>query len=104
MDLRGGLPRLLANYSYYYCTSETIATKLNQRIRSILRPPPTLIDTFSFPPTTQDEVIDVNTTRSEMSFVPTIEDDGKTITCRAENPKVTGQFVEIPWKLNVVCK
>lgn len=52
----------------------------------------------------QDVVIDLNTTRSEMSFVPTIEDDGKTITCRAENPKVTGQFVETHWKLNVVCK
>lgn len=55
-------------------------------------------------PIPQDEVLDVNTTRSEMNFVPTIEDDSKTITCRAENPKVTGQFVETHWKLNVVCK
>lgn len=45
-----------------------------------------------------------NTTRSELSFVPTTEDDGKSITCRAENPKVTGLFLEKTWKLDVVCK
>lgn len=36
--------------------------------------------------------------------MPTIEDDGKTITCRAENPKVKGLFLDTHWKLNVVCK
>lgn len=51
----------------------------------------------------QDETLN-NTTRSELSFVPSTEDDGKSITCRAENPKVTGLFLETTWKLDVVCK
>uniref|UniRef100_A0A1B0EVK6 Putative b-cell receptor cd22 n=1 Tax=Lutzomyia longipalpis TaxID=7200 RepID=A0A1B0EVK6_LUTLO len=50
---------------------------------------------------TKDETLN-NTTRSELSFVPSVEDDGKTLTCRAENPKVTGLFLETTWKLNVV--
>lgn len=45
-----------------------------------------------------------NTTRSELSFVPSTEDDGKSITCRAENPNVTGLFLETAWKLDIVCK
>lgn len=36
--------------------------------------------------------------------MPSTEDDGKTITCRAENPKVTGLYLETTWKLDVVCK
>lgn len=51
----------------------------------------------------QDETLN-NTTRSELSFVPSTEDDAKSITCRAENPKVTGLFLETTWKLDVVCK
>lgn len=43
-------------------------------------------------------------TISELSFVPTTEDDGKSITCRAENPNVTGLFLETSWKIDVVCK
>ncbi|XP_037903689.1 nephrin-like [Hermetia illucens] len=43
-----------------------------------------------------------NTTVSKLSFVPSIEDNGKSITCRAENPNVTGLFLETVWKLNVV--
>ncbi|KAG5885936.1 hypothetical protein JTB14_027745 [Gonioctena quinquepunctata] len=43
-----------------------------------------------------------NVTISELSFVPTTEDDGKSITCRAENPNVTGLFLETTWKINVV--
>uniref|UniRef100_A0A182JBS5 Ig-like domain-containing protein n=1 Tax=Anopheles atroparvus TaxID=41427 RepID=A0A182JBS5_ANOAO len=30
------------------------------------------------------------------------EDDGKLITCRAENPNVTGLFLETSWKIEVV--
>lgn len=45
-----------------------------------------------------------NVTLSELSFVPTTEDDGKSITCRAENPNVTGLFLETSWKIDVVCK
>ncbi|KAJ3649507.1 hypothetical protein Zmor_021247 [Zophobas morio] len=43
-----------------------------------------------------------NVTISELSFVPTTEDDGKSITCRAENPNVTGLFLETSWKIDVV--
>lgn len=51
----------------------------------------------------QDEN-DVNVTTSELSFVPTTEDDGKEITCRAENPSVQGMYMEDKWKIDVVCK
>ncbi|XP_050504924.1 neural cell adhesion molecule 2 [Diabrotica virgifera virgifera] len=43
-----------------------------------------------------------NVTISELSFVPTTEDDGKSITCRAENPNGTGLFLEASWKIDVV--
>lgn len=36
--------------------------------------------------------------------MPTTEDDGKSITCRAENPDVNGLYLETAWKLDVVCK
>ncbi|XP_058816592.1 CD166 antigen-like [Topomyia yanbarensis] len=49
----------------------------------------------------KEEILN-NTTRSELSFVPTTEDDGKLITCRAENPNVTGLFLETSWKIEVV--
>ncbi|KAL7738899.1 hypothetical protein ACLKA6_008480 [Drosophila palustris] len=50
---------------------------------------------------TKDD-ISKNSTRSELSFVPTTDDDGKSITCRAENPNVNGLYLETMWKLNVV--
>ncbi|XP_058060539.1 protein turtle homolog A-like [Anopheles bellator] len=49
----------------------------------------------------KEEILN-NTTRSELSFVPTTDDDGKLITCRAENPNVTGLFLETSWKIEVV--
>lgn len=39
-----------------------------------------------------------------MEFEPGVEDHGKSITCRAENPNVTGLFVEKSWKIDVVCE
>jgi hypothetical protein len=45
-----------------------------------------------------------NMTVSDLSFVPTTDDDGKSITCRAENPNITGAFLESSWKIDVVCK
>jgi dual oxidase maturation factor 1 len=45
-----------------------------------------------------------NVTVSDLSFAPTTDDDGKAITCRAENPNITGAFLEYSWKIDVVCK
>lgn len=51
----------------------------------------------------QDETHE-NVTLSELSFVPTTEDDGKEVTCRAENPNVSGLYLESKWTIDVVCK
>ncbi|GAB0089383.1 hypothetical protein DMENIID0001_039110 [Sergentomyia squamirostris] len=50
---------------------------------------------------TREDVLN-NTTLSELSFVPSTEDDGKSITCRAENPNVNGLFLETSLILDVV--
>ncbi|XP_043500161.1 neural cell adhesion molecule 2-like [Polistes fuscatus] len=42
-----------------------------------------------------------NITRSMLSYVPTIEDDGKYLTCRAENPVVPDSALEDRWRLLV---
>lgn len=39
-----------------------------------------------------------------MSYVPTIEDDGKFLTCRAENPVIQGSALEDKWHLIVQCE
>ncbi|XP_076657187.1 hemicentin-1 isoform X2 [Halictus rubicundus] len=43
-----------------------------------------------------------NRTMSIVAFEPGVDDHGKTITCRAENPNVTGLFVEKSWKIDIV--
>ncbi|XP_073999572.1 sidestep II transmembrane protein [Rhodnius prolixus] len=43
-----------------------------------------------------------NVTTSTLSFVPATDDDGKAITCRAENPNVTGLFIDTSWNMQVV--
>ncbi len=43
-------------------------------------------------------------TLSVLKFVPTIEDDGKYLTCRAENPAIADSTIEDKWLLNVECK
>ncbi|XP_017788622.1 PREDICTED: nephrin-like [Habropoda laboriosa] len=43
-----------------------------------------------------------NRTVSMVEFEPGVEDHGKSITCRAENPNLTGLFVEKSWKIDVV--
>jgi hypothetical protein len=45
-----------------------------------------------------------NFTMSQMFFTPTTDDDGKHVTCRAENPNVTGAYMEDTWRIEVVCK
>ncbi|KAL6255996.1 hypothetical protein P5V15_013231 [Pogonomyrmex californicus] len=42
-----------------------------------------------------------NQTLSILSFVPTIEDDGKYLTCRAENPNIPDSALEDKWRLDV---
>ncbi|RZF42473.1 hypothetical protein LSTR_LSTR004392 [Laodelphax striatellus] len=43
-----------------------------------------------------------NVTISTLMFTPTTDDDGKVITCRAENPQVQGQYQEELWTIQVV--
>ncbi|XP_053603831.1 nephrin isoform X2 [Plodia interpunctella] len=43
-----------------------------------------------------------NLTVSKMSFVPSLDDDGRQITCRAENPNRTALFLETSWTISVV--
>ncbi|XP_059048007.1 neural cell adhesion molecule 1-B-like [Achroia grisella] len=50
----------------------------------------------------ESEELRDNLTVSVMSFVPTLDDDGKPITCRAENPNVTTLFMETSWTISVV--
>lgn len=45
-----------------------------------------------------------NQTTSILNFVPSIEDNGKTLTCHAENPNAAGMFVEDNWNMSVFCK
>ncbi|XP_044730222.1 neural cell adhesion molecule 1 [Chrysoperla carnea] len=42
-----------------------------------------------------------NQSLSILAFTPTIEDDGKYLTCRAENPLIPESALEDRWRLNV---
>lgn len=42
-----------------------------------------------------------NHTLSVLNFVPTINDDGKYLTCRAENPVIPDSAMEDKWLLDV---
>ncbi|CAG9133456.1 unnamed protein product [Plutella xylostella] len=56
----------------------------------------------SNPPPSLQEELRHNLTVSVMSFVPTLEDDGRSLTCRAENPNVTALHMETSWTISVV--
>lgn len=45
-----------------------------------------------------------NQSLSILTFVPVIDDDGKYLTCRAENPSIPDSALEDKWRLNVHCK
>jgi hypothetical protein len=45
-----------------------------------------------------------NLSVSVLSFVPGIDDDGKYLTCRAENPEINDSALEDRWRLNVHCE
>lgn len=39
-----------------------------------------------------------------LQFTPTVEDEGKFLVCRAENPKLPEAGIEDRWKLQVHCE
>lgn len=39
-----------------------------------------------------------------LSLVPSVEDDGKYLTCRAENKHIPDSAIEDKWRLNVHCE
>ena len=45
-----------------------------------------------------------NVTVSVLLFVPTVEDDGRLLGCRAENPKVSGLYLEQFQNISVHCE
>lgn len=45
-----------------------------------------------------------NQSLSILTFTPTREDDGKYLTCRAENQFIEGSAIEDKWRLVVHCK
>ncbi|XP_003703425.2 neural cell adhesion molecule 1 isoform X1 [Megachile rotundata] len=49
----------------------------------------------------QNYALENNQSLSILSFVPSIEDDGKYLTCRAENPSIPDSALEDKWRLDV---
>lgn len=47
---------------------------------------------------------DGNTTTSTLSFVPRKEDDGKYLSCKAENKMMSTESLEDRWKLEIHCE
>lgn len=47
---------------------------------------------------------DGNTTTSTLSFTPKKEDDGKNLSCRAENKVLSSDSLKDGWKLEIHCE
>lgn len=47
---------------------------------------------------------DGNTTISTLTFIPIKEDDGKKLSCRAENKALSSEYLEDSLKLEIHCK
>ena len=41
---------------------------------------------------------------SVLTFIPMVDDDGKYLTCRAENPFIPDSAIEDKWRIVVHCK
>lgn len=50
------------------------------------------------------ELVVRNVTVSVLTFVPTVEDDGRLLGCRAENPKVSSLYLEQFQNISVHCE
>lgn len=47
---------------------------------------------------------DGNTSINTLAFVPKKEDDGKYLSCKAENKAIPSVVLEDGWKLEIHCK
>ncbi|CAD1479048.1 unnamed protein product, partial [Heterotrigona itama] len=54
-----------------------------------------------FPTISNEYPLENNESLSVLSFVPSIDDDGKYLTCRAENLAIPGSALEDKWRLDV---
>lgn len=45
-----------------------------------------------------------NQSLSVLTFIPVVDDDGKYLTCRSENPFIPDSAIEDKWRLVVHCK
>lgn len=54
--------------------------------------------------TREKHSLDGNVTTSILTMKPTAEDNGKHLSCRAENPSIAESGIEDSWKLSVHCE
>ena len=47
---------------------------------------------------------DGNTTTSVLNLMPTVNDDNALLICRAQNVRLSHQYIEDGWELQVYCK
>lgn len=47
---------------------------------------------------------DGNTTTSVLNLMPTVNDDNALLICRAQNLRLSHQYIEDGWELQVYCK
>lgn len=95
--------RLIYARALYRCMSQSVAVPGSRDLWSEQIDVIDKKDNFTISSGPQEERSE-NRTVSTVDFEPGVEDHGKSITCRAENPNVTGLYVEKSWKIDVVCE